>query len=124
MIFLPPPNPGSRFSLSINDTDVRLGPNSVCAFNGIESRVRVRLNVRVRVTFVGEGDRNGSEESKSRSKFGNSSLTGLAKRFPPPGKDARPVMTGGVEVSLNDFVFFIGERRLNSNEEEGVGRLL
>jgi hypothetical protein len=25
---------------------------------------------------------------------------------------------------LNDFVFFMGERRLNSNEEEGVGRRL
>jgi hypothetical protein len=106
----------------MTDTDVRLGPNNVCAFNGIESSVRVRLNVRVRA-FVGDGDRNGSEESKSKSKSGNS-LTGLAKRLPPPGKDVRPVMTGGVEVSLNDFVFFMGERRLNSNEEEGVGRRL
>ena len=122
MIFLPLPSPGSRFSLSRIDTDVRLGPNSVCAFSGIESSVFVRLKVRVR-GFVGEGERNGSEESKSKSRSGNS-LSGLAKRLPPPGKDARPVMTGGVEVSLNDFVFFMGERRLNSKEEEGVGRLL
>jgi hypothetical protein len=119
---LPPLSPGSRFSLSITDTVVRLGPNNVCPFSGIESSVRVRLNVRVR-GFVGEGDKNGSEESKSKSRSGNS-LTGLAKRLPPPGKDARPVTTGGVDVSLNDFVFFMGERRLNSNEEEGVGRLL
>jgi len=122
MTFLPLPNPGSRFSLSRIDTDVRLGPNNVSPFSGIESSVFVRLNVRVRA-FVGEGDRNGSEESKSKSRSGNS-LTGLAKRLPPPGKDARPVITGGVEVSLNDFVFFMGERRLNSREEEGVGRLL
>ena len=122
MSLLPPLSPGSRFSLSKIDPDVRIVPNNVCAFNGIESSVFVRRNVRVRVTFVGEGERNGSEESISKS--GNSSLTGLAKRLPPPGKDARPVMTGGVEVSLNDFVFFMGERRLNSKEDEGVGRLL
>lgn len=91
----------------------------------MESNVRVRLNGRVR-GFVGEGDKNGSEESKSKSTLqsGNSSFTGLANRFPPPGKDCRPVMIGGVAVSLNDFVFFMGERRVNSKEEDGVGRLL